>query len=61
MQSFATTRPSHEGRKRLGSVADGEGNILKEGSSDYTFLPAPASVPAGTSPMYMDDIWMVWA
>lgn len=43
------------------SVADWEGNVLREGSGAYTCLPTPAQMPAGTSPMCMDAAWMGWA
>lgn len=43
------------------AVADWEGNVLKEGTGPYTCLPTPPHMPAGTSPMCMDEPWMAWA
>ncbi|MFQ6006625.1 MAG: hypothetical protein ACE5OQ_14115 [Woeseia sp.] len=45
----------------VASVADWEGNVLRQGSGGYTCLPTPAQMPAGTSPMCMDEAWMGWA
>lgn len=43
------------------SIADWEGNMLREGSGNYTCLPTPPGIPAGTGPMCMDGPWMAWA
>lgn len=43
------------------TVADWEGNVLREGSGAYTCLPTPAAFEAGTAPMCMDEPWMAWA
>ncbi len=43
------------------TVADWEGNVLREGSGPFTCLPTPAGFEAGTTPMCMDGPWMAWA
>lgn len=42
------------------TVADFEGNVLREGSNGYTCLPDDPSRP-GNSPMCLDAEWMGWA
>lgn len=42
------------------TVADWEGNVLREGSNGYTCLPDDPNTP-GNSPMCLDDGWMAWA
>ncbi len=43
------------------TVADWEGNVLREGSGAYTCLPTPSGLEAGSTPMCMDGPWMAWA
>ncbi len=43
------------------TVADWEGNVLREGSGAYTCLPSPPATEAGATPMCMDGPWMAWA
>jgi hypothetical protein len=43
------------------TVADWEGNLLREGSGHYTCLPSPPTMAPGTSPMCMDGPWLAWA
>jgi len=42
------------------AVADWEGNVLREGTNDYTCLPDDPNLP-GNSPMCLDSTWMTWA
>lgn len=42
---------------KTATVSDLEGNILREGNSDYTCYPAPATV---AGPMCMDSEWRRW-
>lgn len=42
------------------TVADLEGNVLREGTNDYTCLPDDPSVQ-GNAPMCLDADWMAWA
>ena len=42
------------------SVADWEGNVLREGSGSHTCLPSPPAMPEGSAPMCMDGPWMAW-
>lgn len=42
------------------AVADFEGNVLREGTNDYTCLPDNPDTP-GNSPMCLDGDWLAWA
>jgi hypothetical protein len=42
------------------TVADGAGNILREGSNGYVCLPDDPERP-GNSPMCLDEGWLAWA
>ena len=42
------------------TVTDWEGNVLREGTNDYTCLPDDPEQP-GDSPMCLDSAWMAWA
>ena len=42
------------------SVVDWDGNVLRQGTSDYTCMPTPPNV-AGTQPMCLDGPWKTWA
>lgn len=42
------------------AVADGDGNVLREGSNGYTCMPDNPEVP-GNSPMCLDETWLAWA
>ena len=48
------------GMAETATVADWEGNVLREGSNGYTCLPTPPMLE-GTAPMCMDSVWMEWA
>ena len=49
-----------EGIANGAAVADWEGNVLKEGTNDYTCLPDDPNLP-GNSPMCLDSAWHAWA
>ena len=42
------------------TVADWEGNVLREGTNGYTCLPDDPDTP-GNSPMCLDETWTAWA
>lgn len=42
------------------SVVDWDGNVLRQGTSEYTCMPTPPNV-AGTQPMCLDGPWKTWA
>ena len=42
------------------TVMDWDGNVLRQGSANYTCYPTPAQLE-GTAPMCMDGPWMKWA
>lgn len=42
------------------TVLDLEGNVLRQGESEYTCLPDDPNVP-GNSPMCLDAGWLAWA
>jgi hypothetical protein len=42
------------------TVKDWEGNILREGTNEYTCYPTPPQLE-GTAPMCLDEPWSVWA
>ena len=41
------------------TVVDWEGNVLREGSGEFTCLPTAPDMP-GVAPMCMDQPWMAW-
>jgi hypothetical protein len=43
------------------TVADWEGNVLREGTGGYTCLPTPPGFDDRNAPMCMDGPWMAWA
>ena len=42
------------------TVVDWDGNVLRQGSANYTCYPTPSQLE-GTAPMCMDGPWMKWA
>jgi len=42
-------------------IVDWEGNVLREGSGNYTCMPTPKAMLQNKSPMCMDMPWMTWA
>lgn len=50
-------RAAPEGIRDTAVISDLEGNILREGTSDYTCFPAPSGI---AGPMCMDTEWRRW-
>jgi hypothetical protein len=48
------------GMAKNATVVDWEGNVLRQGSNEYTCFPTPPML-SGTAPMCMDGEWMEWA
>ncbi|MBF0391537.1 MAG: hypothetical protein HQL38_02545 [Alphaproteobacteria bacterium] len=42
------------------TVQDWQGNVLRQGTGEYTCMPTPPNMK-GTAPMCFDRVWMAWA
>jgi hypothetical protein len=48
--------------RETAGVMDEQGNMIREGSSDYVCMPTPAAIrDLGSEPMCLDEVWMSWA